>query len=245
MEKIFGFARKQQVAPFFLIITVVSTIAFAWACKINYSTTYSQLGKIMPREAAVMFTLVVQSFEFLIPIVSVLGIMHALELSPGVQLGTYIGWFAVISVDFITAYQYFIGYYDHPNVGNYFVSGVLSAIFLVAELFLMLSLVATYCLYTIWVTGNMPDWIMNPMLSPRPKRPIKRPKPVQTPMSTHAPDLPADPDFAIRRIHRPIASAPGTYLVEGQDGKNYTAQKDDPRVQAYLKSFRRLEATAA
>ncbi len=244
MDKIFAFARKRQVAPFFLIVTVVATIAFAWACKINYGTTYGQLGKIMPREAAVMFTLVVQSFEFLIPTISVLGIMHALELSPGVQLGTYIGWFAVIAVDFLTAYQYFIGYYDHPNVGNYFLSGVLSAIFLVAELFLMLSVVATYCLYKIWTTGTMPDWIMNPQASPRPNRPVKRSVPLQTSMSTRAPDLPADPGFTIRRIHRPIASAPGTYLVEGQDGKNYTAREDDPRIQACVKTFRKLQATA-
>jgi hypothetical protein len=162
METLFGLLRKKQVAWFFLIVATVSAFAWGWACKINYTTTFTQLSKVTPREAAIMFTVAIQSFEFLIPTLAVLGIMKALKVSSLLELGLGIAWVVVIAVDFMTALQYFIGAYEVTTFWSWVLSAVLAAMFLVAEMLFVLSLITMYVVYKMLAKGTVPDWIMDP-----------------------------------------------------------------------------------
>lgn len=162
METIFGLLRKRQIAIFSLVVASVSIVAWGWACKINYMTTYTQLLKVTPKEAAIMFTMAIQSFEFLVPVLAVLGIAQALKVSRQMVYTLFFAWFVVIGVDFMTALQYFLAAYEDTTIWAWALSIVLAGTFLVAEMLLVLSVVALYVSYKMLRTGTLPGWISNP-----------------------------------------------------------------------------------
>jgi hypothetical protein len=159
MNKIFSFLRRPQFGPFFIVVSLVCTFAFLWLCKINYQTTYNQLVAHMPQEAAKAFTLVIQGFEFLIPILTLLGIMITLEMSKLMRIILYACWMVVMLIDFSTAYLYFIGFYPNPMWIDYIISISLSGVFLFAEVFVILSGVSLAYSISFWKTGVTPSWL--------------------------------------------------------------------------------------
>lgn len=159
MNKIFGFLKNPKFGLFFVVVCLICTIAFIWLCLINYKTTYQVLSHRMPIEAAVAFTLVIQGFEFFIPIMTVLGIMQALEMSKIMKVILYTAWVIVMSVDFLTAFAYFVNFYVDPVWYDKTISVALSGIFLFAEIFVILSVVSLITSINFWKRGSIPNWL--------------------------------------------------------------------------------------
>lgn len=158
MNKLYGFLRKQELAPFLMIVCLVSLVASVWLCIINYKATYTVLMERLPQDASIALTIFVQGFEFLIPILALLGIIQALELSKELKWGLYVAWATVMVIDFATAYVYLLGEKPMLQWSDYVIAFAVSLLFLFGELFVVFSGVGLVVSFIFWRTGSMPQW---------------------------------------------------------------------------------------
>ncbi len=145
------------MAPFMMIVCMVTTAATIWLCVINYRTTFAELGSRLPQEAAIALTIFVQGFEFLIPILTLLGIFKALELSRELKWGVNITWAVVMLLDFATAFVYLLGKKQSPIWSDFAIAGAVSFLFLFAELFVVLSATGLVVSFLYWRSGEIPE----------------------------------------------------------------------------------------
>lgn len=140
-----------------LFVCLVTTAASVWLCVINYKTTYAELSSRLPQEASIALTVFVQGFEFLIPILTLLGIMNALELSRELKIGVNITWYVVMVLDFATAFVYLAGKKTDPLWSDIAIAGTVSLLFLFAELFVVLSATGMVVSFLYWRSGAIPE----------------------------------------------------------------------------------------
>ncbi len=209
MNKLYGFLFRKEMAPYFFAICLFSTGVSLWLCKINYQTTYTELNGLMPYEAALVMTMMVQAFELVIPALSLLGIMNALDLE--LRIGLTIGWIALLIIDSFTAYEYFIGYYPHPAWNNIVLSIALSLIFLIGEILVMLSIYGMIASINFWRFGSLPEWLTQS--SPMPKR------------------APVSDDRPVKRLR--TLSDGEHVLFEMASGRKQAYSNDDPAIAGY------------
>ena len=211
MNKLYGFLRKKELAPFLMIVCLVSLVASVWLCIINYKTTYAVLLGRLPQDASIALTIFVQGFEFLIPILALLGIIQALELSKELKLGLYIAWAAVMLIDFATAYIYLLGEKPMLQWSDYVIAFAVSLLFLFGELFVVLSGAGLVVSFIFWRTGSIPQWS-----ALTPSTPVN----TETRRSTTA-----EPTKMLRESH-----TGDRQLWRFKDGHQDWLPKDDPRL---------------
>jgi len=212
MNKLYGFLRKKELAPFLMIVCSVSLVASVWLCIINYKTTYTELLGRLPQDASIALTIFVQGFEFLIPILALLGIINALELSKELRLGLYIAWAAVMLIDFVTAYVYLLGEKQMAPWSDYVIALAVSLLFLVGELFVVLSGTGLVVSFLFWRTGSIPQW---------------SPSTPSIPTNTETRKSAAEPTKMLRESH-----SGNRQLWRFNDGHQDWLSTDDPRLSA-------------
>lgn len=193
-----------------MIVCFVSLVASVWLCIINYKTTYTELLGRLPQDASIALTIFVQGFEFLIPILALLGIINALELSKELKWGLYIAWAAVLLIDFATAYVYLLGEKPMLQWSDYVIAFAVSLLFLFGELFVVLSGAGLVVSFIFWKTGSIPQWSAS-----------------TTPYTPEISRSTAEPTKMLRESH-----TGDRQLWRFKDGHQDWLSKDDPRLSA-------------